>query len=97
NDTILFIFNSKLTNNLKFKSNDPVYNQNLVLNSLTQTQGNVLTYSPKVAKIKVTDSKLNQEKKKFTVTRTSDKAGSVTFTFDGLKPKEKIGRASCSE
>lgn len=87
-DTLPLVFAGNLSNNLKFKSDDPVYNQNLVLNSLTQTQGNVLTYSPKVAKIKVTDSKLNQEKKKFTVTRTSDKEGSVTFTFDGLKPKE---------
>lgn len=87
-DTLPLVFAGNLSNNLKFKSDDPVYNQNLVLNSLTQTQGNVLTYSPKVAKIKVTDSELNQEKKKFTVTRTSDKEGSVTFTFDGLKPKE---------
>ena len=87
-DTLPLVFAGNLSNNLKFKSDDPAYNQNLVLNSLTQTQGNVLTYSPKVAKIKVTDSKLNQEKKNFTVTRTSDKAGSVTFTFDGLKPKE---------
>lgn len=31
---------------------------------------------------------MNQEKKKFTVTRTSNKEGSVTFTFDGLRPKE---------
>lgn len=87
-DTLPLVFAGNLSDNLKFKSDDPVYNQNLVLNSLTQTQGNVLTYSSKSANIKVTDSKLSQEKKKFTITRTSNKEGSITFTFDGLRPKE---------
>lgn len=81
-------FAGSLSNNLKFKSDDPIYNQNLVLNSLTQTQGNVLTYSSQKAEIKSENSKVKQEENTLKITRNSDKAGSVTFTFKGLKPKQ---------
>ena len=87
-NTLPLIFSGNLSNNLKFKTDDPVYNQNLVLNSLTQTQGDVLTYSPKVANVKTINSTLDQEKNNITLTRASNKDGSVTFTFSGLKPKE---------
>ena len=87
-NTLPLIFAGNLSNNLKFKTDDPVYNQNLVLNSLTQTQGDVLTYSPKVANVKTINSTLDQEKNNITLTRASNKEGSVIFTFSGLKPKE---------
>ena len=87
-NTLPLIFSGNLSNNLKFKTDDPVYNQNLVLNSLTQTQGNVLTYSPKVANVKTINSTLDQEKNNITLTRASNKDGSVIFTFSGLNPKE---------
>lgn len=47
NETLPFAFAGNLSNKLKFKDENPVYNQNLVLNSLTQSKSNVLDYSTK--------------------------------------------------
>ena len=41
NETLPFAFAGGLSNKLKFKEENPVYNQNLVLNSLTQTKEDV--------------------------------------------------------
>ena len=51
NETLPFAFAGNLSNKLKFKDENPVYNQNLVLNSLTQSKSNVLDYSTKKARI----------------------------------------------
>ena len=51
NETLPFAFAGNLSNKLKFKDENPVYNQNLVLNSLTQSKSNVLDYSNKKARI----------------------------------------------
>lgn len=51
NETLPFAFAGNLSNKLKFKGENPVYNQNLVLNSLTQSKSNVLDYSNKKARI----------------------------------------------
>ena len=51
NETLPFAFAGNLSNKLKFKDKNPVYNQNLVLNSLTQSKSNVLDYSTKKARI----------------------------------------------
>ncbi|MGV0058429.1 YfhO family protein [Lactobacillus gasseri] len=51
NETLPFAFAGNLSNKLKFKDENPVYNQNLVLNSLTQSKSNILDYSDKKARI----------------------------------------------
>ena len=81
-------FAGNLSNNLKFKQDNPIYNQNLVLNSLTETRGDVLTYSKKKTKTKLENASVEQKNNKIEITRTSDKAGSVIFTYTGLKPRE---------
>ncbi|WP_278414417.1 YfhO family protein [Lactobacillus taiwanensis] len=80
-------FAGNLSNNLKFKQDNPIYNQNLVLNSLTETRGDVLTYSKKKTKTKSENASVEQKNNKIEITRTSDKAGSVIFTYTGLKPR----------
>ena len=83
-----FAFAGGLSNKLKFKEENPVYNQNLVLNSLTQTKEDVLSYSSKQAKIESNNIKLKFAKGKFKSERiTQDKPGTMTFTYDNLKPK----------
>lgn len=81
-------FAGNLSNNLKFKQDDPIYNQNLVLNSLTKTQGNVLTYSGKEAKVKLENTSIERKNNEIEIARTSNKAGIVTFTYMGLNPRE---------
>lgn len=89
NETLPFAFAGGLSNKLKFKEKNPVYNQNLVLNSLTQTKEDVLSYSSKQAKIESNNIKLKFAKGKFKSERiTQDKPGTMTFTYDNLKPKQ---------
>ena len=75
-------FAGNLSNNLKFKQDNPIYNQNLVLNSLTETRGDVLTYSKKKTKTKLENASVEQKNNKIEITRTSDKAGGRSAEAD---------------
>lgn len=88
NETLPFAFAGSLSNKLKFKEN-PVYNQNLVLNSLTQTKENVLRFSPKRAKVDSQNLNVKFRKGKYRVNRNdTNKSGSITFTYNDLKPDQ---------
>lgn len=88
NETLPFAFAGGLANNLKFKKENPVYNQNLVLNSLTQTEKDVLSYSSKNAEINSKNITLKFKKGKFKAKRTSENPGTITFTYNNLKPDQ---------
>ncbi|MDE6555134.1 MAG: YfhO family protein, partial [Lactobacillus sp.] len=73
NETLPFAFAGGLANKLKFKDENPVYNQNLVLNSLTQTKDDVLSYSSKNAKIATNNVSVKYDTLKYKVTKKHKK------------------------
>lgn len=73
NETLPFAFAGGLANKLKFEDENPVYNQNLVLNSLTQTKDDVLSYSSKNAKIATNNVSVKYDTLKYKVTKKHKK------------------------
>ena len=73
NETLPFAFAGNLSNKLKFKDENPVYNQNLVLNSLTQSKSNVLDYSNKKARITTNNLSVKYGKVKYHVIKKHKK------------------------
>lgn len=60
----------------------------MVLNSLTQTKKDVLSYSSKNAEINSKNINLKFKKGKFKAKRTSENPGTITFTYNNLKPDQ---------
>ena len=89
NPTFPLIFAGDLSNNLKLEPDDPIYNQNLVLNSLTQTKKNILSYSNNVPEIQSKRMRIEKEGEKLLLKRTSTtRPGYVTYTYRNLKPNQ---------
>ena len=97
NENLPFAFAGNLSNKLKFKDENPVYNQNLVLNSLTQTKTNVLDYSSKKAKIVTNNLSVKYGKLKYKVTKkhkTITKHTKVKFFTVKRNNKQQPGTIS---
>ena len=89
NPTFPLVFAGNLSNDLKFKPDDPIYNQNMVLNSLTQTKRDILSYSDNIPEIQSKRIKITKQWNRLLLKRTSHtKAGYVTYTYRNLKPNQ---------